>query len=348
MKRPLPSLNALRAFEVVGRTLSFTKAASALGLTQSALSRQVKALETALDQKLIDRNQKRIELTPAGQKLLAATSQAFDTLEKAIGRMHDAQPQQALHIRCPPFFASQWLIPRLREIEYLTGISKIIISSPDRQNDRDAQPVDCEVRWGDGSWQGFNGELLRSVRLRAFCAPQVAELYAHSGDASRLRLLIFQQPNLHIWQHCWDRWLEANPLPGVNERLVCDSPESTLAAACKGLGVALADPVIVESELSQGQLVAFNDHEVGCAHSYWIRIPGSGSSHASKLLHQYLTLHFGNIGQHNGESGRPDAGAPPHAAASAPLLQDTFPSNGERQSDGASPTPFTRPRPLGR
>lgn len=320
MKRQLPSLNALKIFEAVGRTLSFTQAASALGLTQSALSRQVKTLETALGQKLIDRNQKRIVLTPAGQQLLAAASQAFDTLEKAIGQINEATARQVLHIRCPVFFASQWLIPRLREIEFISGADKIIISSPERPNDRDMPPVLCEVRWGDGSWPGFDGELLRSVRLQAFCAPPVAELFAHSGDTSRLRLLIFQQPNQQIWQHSWNRWLEANPLPGSNERLVCDSPKSTLSAACKGLGLALCDPVMLESELVLGQLVPFNEHQVGCAHSYWIKTPGVGDSPASQRLHQYLTQHFGNAGRRDSGTAagrRHAAGVRPEPGANA-------------------------------
>ena len=167
MKRQLPSLNTLKIFEAAGRTLRFTQAATALGLTQSALSRPVKTLETALGQKRIERNQKRIVLTPAEQKLLAAASQAFDTREKAIGQLNEATAQQVLPIRGPVFFASQWRIPRLREIEFITGADKIIISSPGRQNDREMPPVSREVRWGDGSWPGFDGEPRRSVRRQA-------------------------------------------------------------------------------------------------------------------------------------------------------------------------------------
>lgn len=89
MKRQLRSFNALKAFEVAGRTLSFTKAAVALELTQGVLSRQVKALRTELDQKRIGHHQKQIVLTAEGQKLLTAASQAFDILENAIGLIHE-------------------------------------------------------------------------------------------------------------------------------------------------------------------------------------------------------------------------------------------------------------------
>src|SRR3954470_7186637 len=114
-RRHLP-LTALRSFEAVGRHLSFTRAAEALGVTHGAVSRQIAALERSLGVKLIDRGA-RLALTEPGQRLFAGIAPAFDRLAAAVESVNRADAPRALNVNAPPTFTMKWLIPRLSRFQ---------------------------------------------------------------------------------------------------------------------------------------------------------------------------------------------------------------------------------------
>ena len=111
--RRLPSLTALRSFEAVARHLSFTKAADELGVTQAAISRQVKALEAALSVILVVRGKAGNSLTDAGEQLFGGIHRGFDTIVQAIERISGSGNRQILNVSVAPFFSARWLTPRL-------------------------------------------------------------------------------------------------------------------------------------------------------------------------------------------------------------------------------------------
>ena len=113
MTRSLPSLTALRVFEVAGRLESFSKAALELNITQGAVSRQIRSLEDDLQQRMFVRLTRKVELTNSGQKYLAEVSSAFRIIEQSTARVRTRQTKEVLTISVLPSVGSFWLMPRL-------------------------------------------------------------------------------------------------------------------------------------------------------------------------------------------------------------------------------------------
>jgi Transcriptional regulator len=111
--RRLPSLIALRFFEETARHMSFNRAATALCVTQGAVSRQIKLLEESIGEKLFERDHKGIRLTQAGLQFLPCLSEAFDTIERGFRQISAAKGRRRLVLAVPPTFATQWFSPRL-------------------------------------------------------------------------------------------------------------------------------------------------------------------------------------------------------------------------------------------
>lgn len=111
--KSLPSLTSLRTFSVVGKCLSFTEAARQLGVTQSAVSRQIKSLEESLDLKLFDRVGNSISLTISGQSLHKRVFETFGLMADAVSDATGSSQQQKLNILAPPTLAARWLTRRL-------------------------------------------------------------------------------------------------------------------------------------------------------------------------------------------------------------------------------------------
>src|SRR5688572_32961668 len=113
-RRTLPPLNALRAFEAAARHASFTRSASELGVTQAAVSHQVKALEQFLGCKLFERRTRALALTDEGRALLPVASEAFGSILAASERIRSGLLRRQLLVSVLPSFAARWLVPRLR------------------------------------------------------------------------------------------------------------------------------------------------------------------------------------------------------------------------------------------
>src|SRR5260221_8409245 len=116
MSRPLPPLNALRAFESAARHLSFTRAADELNVTQAAISHQVKALEERLGVRLFRRLNRALELTKAGETYLPRVTAALDALAEATDIVRAPDDMRRLTVSVLPSFAAKWLMPRLRSL----------------------------------------------------------------------------------------------------------------------------------------------------------------------------------------------------------------------------------------
>ena len=157
MKRRLPSLNALRAFEAVARHLSMTKAAEELNVTPAAVSRQVKTLEDYLGVTLFRRANKALFLTDAGQACLPALTRGFDLLAAAIRDLGVYDARRPLTVSVTPSFGAQWLVPRLDRFRALHPTFDVRIDASTRLVDFRHDDVDLAVRYGPGGAAGAPG-----------------------------------------------------------------------------------------------------------------------------------------------------------------------------------------------
>lgn len=271
MKRKMPPLNSLKAFEVAGTTGNFTRAAELLNVTQSAVSRQVRQLEIQLGEPLLLRRHHHLQLTDAGRLLLRALKQSFDKIELTVRDIRDRRHVSRLRVNAPPTFSGRWLLPRLSCLRDLHPDIEITLTNFARDNLSGSGAIDCAIRWGDGEWSELDSTFLMREQSVTVCSPSL--LRASDNDVPDFSRV----PLLHVLstdgqrQRTWARWLEAAGITGVNVDAGYEFDQSDMAirAAVDGLGIAIADRRMVGRELQEGSLVQVLDVHVEGHQSYW-------------------------------------------------------------------------------
>jgi LysR family glycine cleavage system transcriptional activator len=251
---PLPSLNALLVFETAARHQSFTRAAAELGVTQTAVSHQVKALESELGVVLFRRSPRRLVLTNDGQAWAAELQRIFYRLRevntKLRSAVHRERPLVAVSII--PSFAARWLVPRLgRFLEEHPNID-VRLSASGHLVDFDLEPFDLGIRYGSGRYPGLVSEKLADDAWVVVASPA---LLARSRlrsprDLARQTLLYDDDPQV------WTRWFEAcgvRDLAGARRHEISDSG-MLVDAAIRGQGIALARWTLAYDDLAGGRL----------------------------------------------------------------------------------------------
>lgn len=258
-RRWLP-LNALRAFEGVARYGSFTGAASALSIAQSALSRHVIALENLIGVKLFERRPHSLVLTPAGEHLLPVVSRSFDRLEHAIDEIRDARTPRlrTLRVQMPPSFAAHMMVPLLQDFRAAHPEVEIDLVSPSGIGPPAAE-VDVAVLYCRPSVTERVSDLLWQVRLGIVCHPDVA--LRHKGkdvaDFIRDNELVHMRVEGLPRRHFWSQFVRQAGLPAmdVERGLVFDTEILTVQYVLSGAGIALVDLDLFRDQLAAGRLV---------------------------------------------------------------------------------------------
>jgi LysR family glycine cleavage system transcriptional activator len=276
-RRFLPSLPLLAAFEAAARTGSITAAARELSLTQSAVSRQVKALEEQLEVELFHRERQTIRLTVGGDAYAREIRDALRKISTASLNLRANPFGGTLTLAILPTFGTRWLAPRLPK--FLAGNPGITINLVTRLSSFDfrLEPVDAAIHFGRPEWQGGELALLRSETVIPACSPELRRQYDFK-EASDLR----KAPLLHLTTRpdAWEQWLT---LHGVDAHAVhgmlLDQFATASQAAISGLGIALLPEFLIEEELSAGKLVRALDLPMKSAEAYYLVWPTDRASH---------------------------------------------------------------------
>lgn len=259
-RRRLPPLNALRAFEVSGRLLSFRAASEELGVTQGAVAQQVRALEAHMGQPLFHRLPRGLRLTAQGAAYLADVSRAFDVLGAATARLA-SHPRRVI-ISVTPTVATRLLIPRLAALQQaLPGVELRTIADenlPDFTRDE----VDIAIGLATPPLSpDLEARLLIAQRVIAVASPRLL-----AGRV--LPLAVAELRDLPILHHCQDHWpaFLGQQLSGPRFSL------TTLAldAAVAGQGVVAAAAAFIGPELADGRLVQVMPHLLRASPDYYI------------------------------------------------------------------------------
>uniref|UniRef100_UPI000370A5A5 LysR family transcriptional regulator n=1 Tax=Herbaspirillum lusitanum TaxID=213312 RepID=UPI000370A5A5 len=147
-------LNALRAFEVAARHLSFTSAADELNVTQTAVSMQVKNLEQRLGVALFRRLPRGLALTDEGLALLPVVAQSFGRIADVLAQFEDGRRREVLTVGVVGTFAVGWLMPRLREFQQTYPFVDLRLLTNNNRVDLAGEGLDYAIRFGDGAWHG--------------------------------------------------------------------------------------------------------------------------------------------------------------------------------------------------
>lgn len=250
----VPPLKAVEAFVAVSETGSFTDAAFRLGVSTSGLSRRIKTLEDYLGEKLFVRGKTRATLTPAGQAYLDAARKALMVL--VSGRTDALHAERTgVAITGPQFFINLFIAPNLAEFEDQHSDIALTIDTNPRLYDLREEDFDLAIRYGVGDWAGFEIEPIFIAAGGPVCGPVLA-----NGLALPKRIEAFSQHTLlHFRQEPrgWARFFEAAGFKGVKGAAdrYFDDADLLYAAACQGLGLALADTHLAAPLLESGDLV---------------------------------------------------------------------------------------------
>jgi len=278
MSSRLPSLTTLRAFEATSRLLSFSKAAEQLGLTQSAVSHQIKSLEAQLSVVLFDRHTRNVQLTAAGKSFAACVHAAFDLLAAGVDQVLAESSETTLRVSTFMSFSAKWLIPRLNG--FRTRHPKIHVRVDVRDelanfgNDR----IDIAVRTGSGNYPGLVSELICNNEIFPVCSPSLLESTPISTFSDlELTTLIHDEG----WANgpSWHDWLRYFTKARIKPTAHLHFTHSNLAleAAISGQGVALGRTPLVADDLAQGRLVRLFDVSLQSDLAYWLIYPRSNA-----------------------------------------------------------------------
>ena len=257
MARPLPSLNALRAFEAAARLGSVSQAAGELHVTHGAVSRHIRALEDALGRPLFVRDGRGLALTSDGQRLRDSAGEAFGVLQAGWTALQRGPRAAALVLGCPGSLLARWVIPRLERLAADLPDLTLHLSAQEGSIDLAAAGLDAALLLGEAPWPaGWQVWPLAPERIGPVLSPRHARFDVLRNGPPRALL---DEPLLHTASRpqAWPRWLASHQLTDA-PRLGTGFDHLTylLEAAVAGLGVAIAPRELVQADLDSGRLVA--------------------------------------------------------------------------------------------
>lgn len=260
MRRNLPTVTALYAFEAVYRMQSISAAAQALALTQGAVSKKILALEDYFGKALFERQASGLRRTQAAETLWTRLPQCLDELEQVMAEVKSAASCNGeLNLAVCPTFATKWLVPRLPLLyEAHPGLSlklRVQLANVDFL----ASGIDAGITFGTPGWTGCDHDLIANEGLIAVCSPAYLKASGPIRNILDLRChtLLHQQTR----PDHWERWFAfhgaacAAPQKGMFFELF----SLVMEAAKAGLGVGLIPAIFVQEEIEHGNLVALFD-----------------------------------------------------------------------------------------
>jgi LysR family glycine cleavage system transcriptional activator len=297
-RRWLP-LNALRAFEAVARHGSFTAAANALLISQSALSRHVMGIEKLIGAQLFERRPHALVLTEAGQSLLPAVTRSFDRLEHALDDIGNGtiSARRTLRVHLPPSFATHLAVPILRDFRRDCPEVDIDIVSPYGLGPS-ANDVDVAVVYSKPASSDSVTDLLWAIRPTILCHPDLAR--AHEGKS--LGELIAANELVHVRladlprYHNWGEFIRQAGVreADVERGLVFDTAALAVQYVLSGEGLALVDANLFADDIRAGRLVRPFEETLDDGYGYYlITQPDDLGDTAIALFRSWLIRRFG-------------------------------------------------------
>jgi LysR family transcriptional regulator, glycine cleavage system transcriptional activator len=285
-QRPL-QLDHLRAFDAVARRLSFSAAAEELHLTQSAISRQIKALEEELGALLFNRGTRKVELSAAGVTLRQTVVQMLEQLDRSVREIRSRGGRPRVSVSTFASFASLWLMPRLASFQKDNPDFDIRLSANDRLTPLDEPEVDAVLRYCPPEMAPPTAERLfgdvmtpvASARLLEQAGAGAVPPLDRPADLARHTLLeedsVFPSTS---YQLSWRRWLDAYGVGGLQPQrwVYLNFTHQQVQGAVAGQGIALARVPLVHDMLARGELVELFDGRcrlTGHSAYYLIQMP---------------------------------------------------------------------------
>lgn len=293
----LPSLDALRVFEVTARRLNFSKAAEELHVTQSAISHRIRELERQLHTRLFQRGHRSLQLTPAGSTLAGGIQRGLAEIRDAVAKLDSRQRKATLNVSVLTSFATCWLTPRLALFQNRFPRIDLMVQSDDRLVDLANYGVDAVIRFGAGRYPGMEAVHLFDDRTVPVCSPALAAKFGPirtPADVIKYPLLhdTYVEYNVHSESGSdWRTWLRR---VGVGDKpnvggLRFSNANLAIDAAANGLGLALARFSLLGNDLRTGRLVCPLPYAAATNFSYYfVSSPQRASDSKLRAFREWL------------------------------------------------------------
>jgi len=289
-RTPLPPFAALRAFHAAATHDRFRDAAEALGVTESAISHQVRRLEEFLRVSLFDRTGPGVRLTAEGRRYLDQIGPAIRQIHTATEAMLRPAGRSVVRLTLPPSLAVTWLIPKLGAFERAHAEIDLQLVTTTRVVDLRRDQVDLAIRHGKGVWPGMESTFLLQEAALPVCAPGYLTLGAGDDPLAalhRVRLIVNAR-----FPDEWEEWAGARGMapPPLTGAVTMDAMEQALQLAESGHGIALGRRPLVDDRLARGVLVApFGAADPTGAAYYLCRPAQTPPTAAARRLERWLT-----------------------------------------------------------
>ena len=246
-------VKAIWVFHAAAQAGSISRAAEEFGVTPSAVTQQIQALEVQLGVSLLTKMGRRVVLTEAGERYFATITDEIEGIAEATNTIRGYRSVTALTVRATPTFSAKWLLPRLGSFLDAHPDLEMRLDGTNEPTDFNRELVDVEIRHGDGRWPGLFVEGVAEEEFLPACAPH----YAAAGSLDAEDLPRYRLIHSVKAQAQWSRWFS---LAGVDpkerwRRVLFDRSHMAIDAAADGMGIALESTLMMESELAGGKLV---------------------------------------------------------------------------------------------
>lgn len=269
--RDLPPLSALRAFAAVAELGGFSQAARALNVTHAAVAQQVRALEALMDTPLVARDGRGMALTAEGQQLAQALADGFGTIASGVAALRAGGSDRPVRITLTASFASQWLMPRLKDFWDLHPDIALSLHPDARVSDLRRDGMDLGIRYGNGDWPGVIARFLAPARMAIAAAPDLLDGRENLSTAE-------MQEMEWILARDWpeqENYLRSLGLdPRTLSRTDFVNEELSLAAARQGLGLVVESLALMEDDLEEGRLILLHDSKDRLPAYFIVTSPG--------------------------------------------------------------------------
>ena len=276
LRRRLPPANSLIVLEAAGRHLNFTRAGEELGLTQSAVSRQIQLLEDHLGAPMFHRQGRQLQLTRDGARLHRAVSMGLDHIADVAVDIRRHRGTGELTVATSVTFASYWLMARLTQFRSQHPEIELRLVASTKLHDLVAAGVDIAIRYGSGQWEGLEAIRIFDNEIWPVCAPSYL---ADRGPLPRVEALL-DETLLHLGQFdrnwvTWQAWLAAQGIKAAPRRrgLEFDNYLVLLQAAVRGEGVALCGRRLAEDFIARGDLLRPIETSLRSDRAFYILYP---------------------------------------------------------------------------
>lgn len=282
----IPPLAAVRVFEAAARHRNFTSAGAELGMTQAAVSYQIRLLEERLGLRLFVREKGRVRLTEAGAQAAPMITSAFDRMHAAFADLR-REDEALLTISASHTIAARWLAPRLGRFQLAHPELAVRLESNNAVIDFARDAADVAIRFTRAPGEELQADPLFRVEPTPLASPAWLADHPLKTPADLLRV-----PRLTADDPWWLLWFQAAGLPvpaATPQGLRLDSQATEGIVALAGQGIAIMDPRLWRDEIAQGQLVAPFDVSARLEGRYWLVCPaGRRGSRKIRLFRAWL------------------------------------------------------------